>query len=290
MALPLPLLLERALAPGRLAARHARLAAEQPVVLMGRGKSGTRLLSLAVGQLGVALGLTPRLPAADIDHRGFRQTVKALAGRHFAAESLEQVPVADVQRFEQAMERALQLLRSRSPAAPAWGWKWPETYLITPIVYGTFPRGRFIHMVRDGRDLAFKRHLTDDMRRPLGRTLLTRLGMATQPRHLQAARSWQFQVEAYLRFAAGIPAAQRLELTYEEMCRAPAETVARIAAFLALPFSREAQAWVAGNIQARDLEQYRRAPPGQVREVEALIGDTLVRLGYRLDHSSRQSA
>jgi hypothetical protein len=290
MALLLPLPLERALAPGRIQRRHARLAAERPVVLMGRGKSGTRLLSLAVGQLGVALGLTPRLPAADIDHRYFRQTVKALAQRNFAALSAEQVPPGDVERFEQAVEQAWGLLQRRSPEAPAWGWKWPETYLITPIVFAAFPKGRYIHMVRDGRDLAFKRHLTDDVRRPLGRALLTHLGMTGQPRYLQAARSWQFQVEAYLRFAARIPAAQRLELTYEEMCRAPVETLARIADFLALPVTRECQEWVTRNIEPRDLSQYLRAPPEQVRQVEALIGDTLARLGYPLAHPGRQSA
>lgn len=290
MALPLPLLLERALAPGAVTARHARLAAERPVVLMGRGKSGTRLLSLVCGQLGVALGITPRLPAADIDHRYFRQTVKALAQQHFAAEALEQVPPADVQRFEHAMERAWHVLQRRSPAAPAWGWKWPETYLITPIVFATFPQGRFIHMVRDGRDLAFKRHLTDDMGRPLGRAILTHLGMTDQPRYLQAARSWQFQVEAYLRFAARIPAAQRLELTYEDMCRAPVETLARIAEFLRLPLTPACREWVQAHIAPRDLSQYRRAPAEQVRQVEALIGDTLVRLGYPLAHAGRQSA
>jgi hypothetical protein len=284
MLQPLPLVLERLLAPGRITARHARLAAERPVVLMGRGKSGTRLLSLACGQLGVSLGITPGLPAADIAHRPFRQTVKALARRYYAAESVAAVAPRDLQQFEYRIEQAWRLLRERSPAAPAWGWKWPETYLIAPIVHATFPQGRFIHMVRDGRDLAFKRHLTDDMGRPLGRAILTHLGMTEQPRYLQAARSWQFQVEAYLRFAAGIPESQRLELTYEDMCRKPGETVTRIAAFLQVPFTPQAREWVQQNIAARDLSQYRRAPPEQVRQVEALIGATLVKLGYPLAH------
>jgi hypothetical protein len=200
------------------------------------------------------------------------------------------VPPADQQWFEYRMDQALRLLRQRSPDAPAWGWKWPETYLITPIVHATFPQARFIHMVRDGRDLAFKRHLTDDMRRQLGRTILTHLGLTDQPRYIQAARSWQFQVESYLHYAERIPAAQRLELTYEELCRLPLETVSRIAEFLRLPFTPAAREWVQKNIAARDLSQYLRAPPEQVREVEGLIGGTLTRLGYPLAYPSRQSA
>jgi hypothetical protein len=290
MMQPLPLVLERLLSRGRIAERHARLAVEQPVVLMGRGKSGTRLLSLACGQLGVSLGITPRLPAADIDHRPFRQAVKALAQRCFAAGGIEAVDPRDLELFEYRMEQARRRLQRRDPGALAWGWKWPETYLITPIVYAAFPKGRFIHMVRDGRDLAFKRHLTDDMRRPLGRTILAHLGVAGQPRHVQAARSWQFQVEAYLRFTQRIPAAQRLELTYEDMCRMPVETVGRIAEFLRLPFTTAAREWVQKNIAPRDLSQYRQAPPELVQEVEALIGDTLVKLGYPLAYPKRQSA
>ncbi|HEX7928662.1 MAG TPA: sulfotransferase [bacterium] len=290
MPQPLPLMLERLLAPKRITARHARLAAQRPVVLMGRGKSGTRLLSLACGQLGVALGITPRLPAADIDHRPFRQAVKALAQRNFAAANAAAVNVKDQQLFEYRMEQAWRMLQRLSPGAPAWGWKWPETYLIAPIVHAAFPQGRFIHMVRDGRDLAFKRHLTDDMRRPLGRTMLTHLGLTQEPRHIQAARSWQFQVEAYLSFAEQLPAGQRMELTYEGLCRQPVETVARIADFLQLGFPPASREWVQKHIVARDLSQYRQAPPDLVKDVEGLIGGTLVKLGYTLAHTTRQSA
>jgi hypothetical protein len=68
------------------------------------------------------------------------------------------------------------------------------------------------------------------------------------------------------------------------------ETLARIADFLGLPLTAACQDWVTRNIEPRDLSQYRRAPPEQVRQVEALIGGTLLRLGYPLAHPSRQSA
>jgi hypothetical protein len=36
----------------------------------------------------------------------------------------------------------------------AWGWKLCETTLILPLLAALFPTGRYIHLVRDGRDVA----------------------------------------------------------------------------------------------------------------------------------------
>ena len=286
----LPLSLERLLARDRIAARRTRLSGERPVVILGRGKSGTRLLSLACDQLGVALGITPRRPAADIDHPPFQQAVKALGQRYFAANAVEAISAKDRQWFEYRAEQTWWFVRRHSPGSLAWGWKWPETYLITPLVYATFPRARFIHLVRDGRDVAFKRHLTDDVRRPLGRAILGHLGVTNEPRHIQAARSWQLQVDGYLRFAECIPPSQRLELSYEDLCRKPTDAAERISEFLQLHISWAAREWLKRNIQAHDVNQYRKASPDLVRDVEALIGPTLEKLGYALEHSSRPRA
>jgi hypothetical protein len=285
----LPLLVEAALFPGRIARRRAALARERPVVLMGRGKSGTRLLAWSCFHLGVATGSVPRLPAGDVDSRYFRQTIKALAQRHFAAEAPPQSG-NDLEWFQFAADVALRRLKRLSPHAPAWGWKWPETYLIPQIVHATFPEARYIHMVRDGRDVAFKRHLTDDLARPLGHTLMTHLNLRDEPRYVRAARSWEYQVRKYRRFAAGLPPRQHLEFTYEEFCSAPVPTMQRIADFLELPFGAACREWVQRNIVAKDLRQYRRAPPEQVRAVEALIGGTLAELGYCLEYPPAQAS
>jgi hypothetical protein len=66
MSLRWQLWLESVLAPQRIVDRRERLAVEHPVILMGRGKSGTRLLAWACTALGVAIGASPRRRLATL--------------------------------------------------------------------------------------------------------------------------------------------------------------------------------------------------------------------------------
>ncbi len=274
---------ERIFRPGAIRSRSKMLAAQEPLVIMGRGKSGTRLLAWACQELGFALGATHRSKTGDLDDRRFLSVVKWIARRHIsAAKSDAGTRRFDVMCFQREAHRVWQRLSNSPEAHLGWGWKWPETYLILPYVHVTFPRARFVHLVRDGRDLAFKRHLTDDPRRALGKALLTRLGARGQPHHLQAARSWQFQVEQYRKYAERIPPAQRLETTYEALCGDPAGEMARIADFLRVPFSEACREHVNANFNQSLIGAWQAEDSARVAEVEAVIGDTLASLGYAL--------
>jgi hypothetical protein len=133
--------------------------------------------------------------------------------------------------------------------------------------------------------MAFKHHLTDDLSRPLGQALLHYLGAQAEPHYLQAARSWQYQVEVYRQVTEQLTPEQHLDLTYEDLCRNPQWTLERVAAFLGLPMTTTARDY-ARTIRQDNIEQFRQAPELQLREVEDLIGFTLATLGYGLVTSS----
>src|SRR5438105_162968 len=78
------------------------VAIEHPVIIMGRGKSGTRLLAWACTALGVATGATQRRPSGDIEHHYFRQTVRTLARRNLTARTPADFPPWDVVWFQHA--------------------------------------------------------------------------------------------------------------------------------------------------------------------------------------------
>lgn len=275
------LIVDRTLSPNLLEARAEFLKCQSPVILMGRGKSGTRLMSWACAKLGLSLGTTPRLPAGDLAHRPFREVVKGLARRNLDVAREEALRDNELNLFRKSAYEACKWLRGEHPDAVGWGWKWPETYLILPYVYRTFPQGRYVHMIRDGRDVAFKRHSTDDPARPLGRMLIERLGVQGKPRYLQAAASWEFQVRRYVEFSRQeIPAENRFEMSYEEFCREPVALMNRLADFLGIPMTEACRDYVAGTLTDAQIGQHHDADPAQLREVEAQIGPLLSELGY----------
>ncbi len=253
-----------------------RLAATRPVVVMSRGHSGTRVLSWALRALGVTMGTLDHEPAGDCQDRRFTGTIKRVAMARVTDPVTDPPRGRELRRFRRAASRYLDWIGHRGGA---WGWKFPETYLIGGVVDAVFPRALHVHMVRDGRDVAFKAHLTDDEDRRLGRRILGHLDMLGRPRHLQAARSWAYQLR---RFGALRPhLGDRVHrLTFEELCRSPQETMTRVAGFLGLAMTDECRRYLDAHVRADKVAQYRNEDPAVVAEVEACIGDTLADWGY----------
>ncbi|MBK9385022.1 MAG: sulfotransferase [Planctomycetes bacterium] len=273
--------------------RRARLAAERPVVIMGRGHSGTRVLAWALEELGVRLGTLAEKDTGDAQDRRFTRRIKRLARRSLRRDPLAQPTRFEVWRFARRAEQFRTWIAEHPPvnAAPelAWGWKFPETYLIGPLVEAVFPQALYVHMVRDGRDLAFKEHLTDDADRALGRALLAEVGALEKPHHIQAALSWNFQVQRFDRFAATL-GERCLRLRFEDLIAEPERTMERTAEFLKLPMNERCRAYLRANLRRGKVSQHRSEDPSQIAEVEALIAPTLREWGYALRGETGEQA
>jgi hypothetical protein len=262
--------------------RHNLPEPDAPVVILARGHSGSRVLAWALQRLGIALGATDDKQTGDIQDRRFTRRIKriAIARLHGATDD----------RATDAQARAL--LRKAAPckrwiaAHPPdhdpqrWGWKFPETCLIAPVVERAFPDARYIHLIRDGRDIAFKDHLTDDPHRALGRRLLTAAGALHDPTHLRAAKSWAFQERALAEFLRTIPQERRCRVRFEDLVAEPAPTVERCAEFLNLPMTDACREYLADKINPSKIAQHRHEDPALVAQVEAAIADELSRNGY----------
>lgn len=255
----------------------AELKTLSPVVLMGRGHSGTRVLSWACTHLGLKLGTSGNLATGDADDQRFTQVIKHIATNNIGMSTGDNLKAVDLVMFQQAVYRYYQEL---GRPTGWWGWKFPECYLIAPYVKEIFPKAKYIHLVRDGRDIAFKRHLTDDPKRKLGKRLLGRLNVLGQPHHLQAAVSWASQVEQFDRFSAGLAAEQCFYLTFEQLCQQPFEVLKRLCEFLAIPMTPACEDYLSNKINTSKVAQYRENSEQQIKEVETRIGDTLRKHGY----------
>ena len=263
--------------PKKIRADQEMLSRQNPIVLMGRGHSGTRVLSWLCTHLGVNLGTSESLATGDADDQKFTQQIKKITLNNISSTGNGEINKKDLHRFQKAVMGYF--TRLHCPQTH-WGWKFPETYLIAPYIATTFPEARYIHLVRDGRDIAFKRHLTDDPQRKLGKKILAAQNALGLPHHLQAALSWAFQVDNFDRFRPSVSAEQVIDVTFEHICLHPYETAQQLCAFLHLPFTDRCQTYIKEQINSRKVAQYKENDPQLIREVEEAITDTLRRYHY----------
>lgn len=254
---------------------------EQPVVVMARGHSGTRVLSAALQTLGYRMGSHPRKPSQDLHHRPLKWTLRRLARTNLHRPA-DAKPLSGELRLFQSVCRDYRRWTGAEELGDdaRWGWKLPETYMLGPFVAHTFPRARYVHMIRDGRDIAFKWHRTDRTDQSLGHELLAHLDALELPHHMQAALSWRFQVERFLSFveSSGI---EVHTIGFEQLCTAPVATVEGVCRFLGVTLTDPCRDYLAAQVDPDKVGQYRLEDPTLVAEVEQAIGPTLDKLGYR---------
>jgi len=253
-----------------------RLHQEKPIVVMGRGHSGTRIMAWALVALGIQMGTVKTKATGDCQDRRFTGTIKKLARRTLHLPANAAPNQRDLKSFQKAVHKYLEWMGN---IAPAWGWKFPETYLIGNIVAATFPNARYIHMIRDGRDLAFKMHLTDDPNRGLGRTLLKYLDAVDKPDYIQAALSWDFQVKRFGTLAAEL-GNRAYTLTFEALCRHPIVEMEKVASFLDVPMTNDCRTYLKDGVNAAKVAQFRNEDSAKVTEIENLLSETLTNYGY----------
>jgi LPS sulfotransferase NodH len=179
---------------------------------------------------------------------------------------------------------------ARSQGVDRWIDSTPTNIPHMPRISRDFPEARFIHIIRDGRDVAlsldqhrWSRPLPWDRKRSL----------------LAAGLYWEGIVRKGRRFGA-ILGPKYMEVRYEELVAQPQQSLKPIGEFLGqdLDYARIQQASI-GSVRKpltsfqEDLKEGHFAPVGrwktkfpedQLEWCERLVGNYLVELGYPLSH------
>jgi hypothetical protein len=170
--------------------------------------------------------------------------------------------------------------------------KTPKYVKHLPTLARLFPEARFIHVVRDGRDVA-----------------PAIVSVKWGPDNLRgAAVYWQHHVELGRTAGRGLGPDRYLEVSYERLVSDPQPVVEQLCAFIDLPYAEEMLhpelrfeeviAGVADPSSHRGLQRpisvvrdWREDLDGRdVALIEALVGDTLVDAGYALSDDARVRA
>ncbi|MBN8532356.1 MAG: sulfotransferase [Alphaproteobacteria bacterium] len=129
-----------------------------PFVIGGTGGSGTRVVHAVLGQCGVFMGRNLNEAGDAMDFEPFLdEAINPLLSR---TRSLN-YNLADLGPgpWDEAVEKIQAIIRRYRAEAPrgakGWGWKNPRSMYVLPLIHQVFPDFRFIHLVRDGKDMAF---------------------------------------------------------------------------------------------------------------------------------------
>lgn len=183
---------------------------------------------------------------------------------------------------------------------PLGGEKSPGYVRHLPMLQGLFPWARFVHLVRDGRDVALS--LMDwgrQKKKPKGPARKYRL-WAESPVAVSALW-WTYKAERGRRDAARILPGTYTEISYESLVADPETALRKVAAFLQLPYSADMvyfhvgktvrktglsakAAWLPATQGIRDWRKSMQ--PDDLELFEALAGDCLTAFGYPLHFDS----
>jgi sulfotransferase family protein len=157
-----------------------------------------------------------------------------------------------------------------------WGNKKPSYSLSLGGVDSLFPTARFVHIIRDGRDVALSMRQAEN-------NLLERTWYF-------AARDWQRHVTEGRTMGQVLGPDRYMELRYEDLLSAPAESLTRI---LQLVGGRDAEierlanarAQIGARVKAGNFNKWKtKIPDRGVRIIERVAGPLLSGCGYELAH------
>ncbi len=119
----------------------------QPVIVAALGGSGTRVIVELLTESGVFMG------GANDPRTRDSLYLRRFLDAHFDRLALD--PEQDDEAASRDLDWAIRGHRVGIPnEGDAWGWKNPRSMWLLPYLVKHFPGLRFIHLVRDGRDLA----------------------------------------------------------------------------------------------------------------------------------------
>ncbi len=254
---------------------------DRPVILLGRGYSGSRLLALLAQRAGLFIG-------SDLNaSRDSLEMAPAVYAAVEARATYREGPPHGAAIAE--LRAAGRALLDRGGRPEPWGFKLPECLLLLPELRAAFPAARFIFLKRDPLlSAAGREHPTAMPGIAMGAAslLLASRSLGLDPAAVAADSAvWRLavttahQLSQVLAFRAQLAAADWLELSLERSVVKPQEALSQVAAFLGKPLPLDAD--LSEIDAARALRPRRELSAEEAPRVRALLAELRWQLGYR---------
>ena len=199
---------------------------ETPIFIVGCPRSGTSMLRDLL-RSHARLTFPPESYFIPPFYRAYGDPRDAAEARRLASRILQlrwvrsrQVPLepesfADCRSFREVVCRLYEAW-ARQENKPRWGDKTPHYAAEIPLLAKLFPNAKFIHIYRDGRDVAMS-------------WIRGRFGPCNI---YTAARLWMWYVNHARRAGAALPCETYLEFSYEQLLQQPRQTMQQVCEFI----------------------------------------------------------
>ena len=203
-----------------------------PLVIGGTGGSGTRAVAKICIALGAQLGERLNTSLDCLDFVQFHNRwIKAV---HMLGHRGDTISVPH-ERFAQELNLILSRLKNdiglRNTDDRVWGWKAPRSILILPALIAACPQMRFIHVIRDGRDMMFSSNQNQAEKHGIHILGPEAMDMEIEER---AIRIWNTVNLRAKHIGQTVLGPNYLCIRFEDLCQTPERTIGKIAQFTGL--------------------------------------------------------
>jgi hypothetical protein len=274
----------------RLAAlREKYRALPSPIIIYNKSHSGSRLLARLLEESGVFMGAHQNASRDSLD---IFELVHYLVVNYYPDYNARRGTLsADAVLAELIDQTFRSHLAGYDPGGGSlWGWKLCETSYIVPVLDSLFPRAKFIHLLRDGRDVAFCDHRGP--RGPFWRKVYFNSARIKSWQSLWMNK-WTYPLCSYyfnsIHWANAVRVGRAygstlgdryLEVRYEDLVLDYESTAAKVIRYAGLGEQPDAVRRLAPSVRATSVHKYQRQSAKKLRCVTKVIGPDLVAFGY----------
>ena len=132
------------------------MTASAPLIIGATGGSGTRVVARIARQAGYDLGRNVNSAEDALEFYSFHDKwINRFVGTERKGLRLT---AGELERMKSEFQSALDRHWPSNSQTMHWGWKAPRSIYLLLFLHEQFPNLKFIHVVRDGRDMALSRN------------------------------------------------------------------------------------------------------------------------------------
>jgi hypothetical protein len=158
-----------------------------------------------------------------------------------------------------------------------WGWKAPRSIYLLAFLHAQFPQLKFIHVLRDGRDMALSQNQNQICKH--GRAVLSWGERLFRSKPERSVLLWEKVNSQAADYGEASLRENYLRVRFEDLCAKPLETTVQILNFLEATIDPEPIARTEIT-RPGSLGRWQACPPQIIAKLEATAATSLRRFGY----------